>query len=199
MLQPIEVRILELIGDLHAADLADILDDLSPTESKALLQYVDPIKASDSLSNLDEEDRKKLLEEYTATEIAEHFIENLDSDDATDLIQELPEEKKEEVIANIDDIEQAGDIVDLLNYEDGTAGAIMGKELVLVRSELTVREAVVELRKQADEIENIYTIYVVNDDNVVAGSSITQEITCCQYPKQDRQHLRERHSACKNW
>jgi magnesium transporter len=164
-----EVRVLELIGDLHAADVAEVLDDLSSQESKVLLQYLDAAKASNAIINLDEEDLKRLLEEYSAAEIAETFIENLDSDDAADVIQELPDDKKEEVIAQLDDFEQAGDIVDLLSYEDGTAGALMGKELVSVNANLSVKQCVVELRRQADEVQHIYTIYVVDNEQRLLG------------------------------
>lgn len=164
-----ELRVIELVGELHYADIAEILDDLSPNEAKLLIQYIDAEKASDAISELDEDIRKGILEEYSATEIADNFIENLDSDDAADILQELSQEKKEEVIANIDDLEQAGDIVDLLNYEEGTAGAIMGKEYVSIDSRLSVKDAIVELRKQADEVEQIYTIYVEDENNILLG------------------------------
>lgn len=164
-----ESRVLALINDLHAADIAEIIDDLDAPEGKSLLQFIDSVKASEVLSNLDEEERKKLLVEYSSTEIAETFIENLDSDDAADIIQDLSDEKREEVISKIEDIERAGDIVDLLNYDEGTAGSIMGKELVSVNANLTVRECVLELRRQADEIQSIYTIYVVDSDNRLLG------------------------------
>lgn len=164
-----EVRVLELIGDLYAADIAEIIDDIPSHESKVLLQYIDAAKASDAITNLDDEDLKKLLEQYSAEEIAETFIENLDSDDAADVIQELPEEKQEEVISQIEDFDQAGDIVDLLNYEEGTAGALMGKELISISAELTVKQSVVELRRQADEVDHVYTIYVVDKETRLLG------------------------------
>lgn len=72
---------------------------------------------------LDEEDRKKLLENMDPEQIG-HFIDLLDTDDAVDLIQELDEEDREEVILNIEDMEQAGDIVDLLQYDEDTAGVL---------------------------------------------------------------------------
>tara|TARA_B100000508_G_C11457942_1_gene277693 strand:+ start:705 stop:2060 length:1356 start_codon:yes stop_codon:yes gene_type:complete len=164
-----EIRILDLIGELHPADIAEILNDLPSQQAKRLLQYVDAEKASEAVADLDEEDQRQILEEYSPTEIAETFIENLDSDDAVDLLQELPEEKKEEVIGLLDDLQQAGDIVDLLNYEEGTAGAIMAKELVSIDSNLSVKDALVELRKQADEVEQIYTVYVIDNNQRLLG------------------------------
>ncbi|UTW63694.1 magnesium transporter [bacterium SCSIO 12741] len=164
-----EQRLIELIADVHAADLAEIIDAVETDQAYYILQYVEAEKASEAVAHLDEDERKELLKVYTSAEIAENFIENLESDDAADLIQDLPEDQKESVIAQIDDIDQAGQIVDLLNYEEGTAGAIMGKELVKVNENLTVTESVRQLRKQAEDIENVYTIYVVDDKDRLLG------------------------------
>ncbi len=161
--------IIGLVGGLHSADIAEILDDIPSDEAKVMLQFIDAEKASDAIAELDEDDRKDILEEYTAIEIADKFIGNLESDDAADLLQELSEEKKDAVISHIQDLEQAGDIVDLLNYEEGTAGAIMGKEYVSIDSRLSVKDAILELRKQADEVEQIYTIYVENENKILLG------------------------------
>lgn len=158
-----EPRVIELLTDLHAADISDIIDELDIDEAKKLLQSIDVDRASEAIAQLDDDERKELLDSYTAHEIAENFIENLETDDAVDILQELEESKKEEVIAYIEDVEQAGQIVDLLNYEDGTAGALMGKELVKVYEEMSITDSVRQLRRQAGEIEHIYSIYVVDE------------------------------------
>ena len=118
---------------------------------------------------LDEEKRTELLSGMTAGEIAEEVLENLDSDDAADVMSELPESKAEEVIQLLDDIEQASDIRDLLNYEEGTAGAMMAKELVKVQAEWTVNRAIREIRRQAEELEQVYTVYVVDPLGKLTG------------------------------
>jgi len=164
-----ENRLIGLFNEVHAADIAEIINELSTEESKTVLHYLDPVRASDTITHLDEEDRRDLLEAYTSVEIAENFVENLETDDAADLIQELSEERKEEVIAQIDDIDQASQIVDLLNYEEGTAGAIMGKELVRVYEHVSVTESILELRKQAEDIENVYTVYVTDEKDRLKG------------------------------
>ena len=98
-----------------------------------------------------------------------HFIDLLDTDDAVDLIQELDEEDREEVIHNIEDVEQAGDIVDLLQYDEDTAGGLMGTELISVNENLSMPDCLREMRHQAEDLDDIYYIYVVDDDNRLAG------------------------------
>jgi magnesium transporter len=119
---------------------------------------------------LDDDVREKLLSSLTSREIAEELIENIDSDDAADVIAELPEQKQEEVIALLEDEEQASDIIDLMTYAEGTAGAIMGTELIRVNQNWTVTQAIREMRKQAEDLDNIYTIYVVDDAEVLLGT-----------------------------
>ena len=117
---------------------------------------------------LDEEDRKKLLEGMDNDQIG-HFIDLLDTDDAVDLIQELDEEDREEVIQNIEDVEQAGDIVDLLQYDEDTAGGLMGTEFISVNENLSMPDCLREMRHQAEDLDDIYYVYVTDDDNRLKG------------------------------
>ncbi len=98
-----------------------------------------------------------------------HFIDLLDTDDAVDLIQELDKEDREEVIQHIDDVEQAGDIVDLLQYDEDTAGGLMGTEMIVVNENLSMPDCLKEMRRQAEELDDIYYVYVVDDDNRLRG------------------------------
>ena len=126
--------------------------------------------SAEILVELDEESREVVLEDLSSQEIAEDLIENLDSDDAADIIADLPSEKKVEVLSHIEDIEHASDIVDLLSYPENTAGGLMAKELIKVNEKWAVLRCVREMRKQAEEIDQVYTIYVVNDDNILLGT-----------------------------
>ncbi|MDE6217426.1 MAG: magnesium transporter, partial [Muribaculaceae bacterium] len=128
----------------------------------------DKEKKADVLMELDEEDRKKLLEGMNPEEIG-HFIDLLDTDDAVDLIQELDEEDRDEVIQHIDDVEQAGDIVDLLKYDEDTAGGLMGTEFISVNENMSMPDCIKEMRRQAEELDDIYYVYVVDDDNRLRG------------------------------
>ena len=164
-----EAKVLELIEGLHAVDVADVLDEQSIKEAKAFYAFLPNELAADALVELDEDTREKLLEATSSEEIAEKIIENLDSDDAADVIGELSEEKQDEVIAHIEDLEQAGDIIDLLNYDEDTAGGLMAKELVRVKIDWDVSTCIKEIRKQAEEVEEIYTVYVVDDNDILQG------------------------------
>lgn len=164
-----EALMLDLVADLHPADIGDILDELDIKEAQVLYKVIDATKASEVLKFMEEDHREEFLESLTPKEIAEQFIDNLDSDDAADMLNLMPEEQKQEIIALLEDRQQAEDIISLLHYEEGTAGALMAKELIKVNVNWTVSIAVKEMRKQAEQIENVYTVYVVNDNDVLLG------------------------------
>ncbi len=159
----------EFLAELHAVDIAEILDDLSVTEAEMVLNHLEDEQSSIVLMEMDEDQRKKLVDRLSPKQIAESIIVNLESDDAADFLSELDDEIKDKVISEIEDVEHASDIIDLLAYEEGTAGALMGKEMVVVKEDWDIARSVREMRKQAGEIEQIYTIYVVDENNVLKG------------------------------
>lgn len=157
------------LRDLHPADIAELFRELSLKEAEWLFDLIDDKEQkADVLMELDEEDRKKLLEDMDPEQIG-HFIDLLDTDDAVDLIQELDEEDREEVIQHIDDMEQAGDIVDLLQYDEDTAGGLMGTEMIEVNENLSMPDCLKEMRRQAEDLDDIYYVYVVDDDGRLKG------------------------------
>lgn len=160
---------IEKMEQLHPADIAEIYENISLEESTYLYLLLDPEKASDVLVELEEDDREKFLEALPSDVIASQFIHHMDSDDAADVIGDLTEDKKQEVLLHIDDVEQAGDIVDLLSYDEDTAGGLMAKELIRVNENWGVATCVREMRKQAEDLDEIYYIYVVSDENVLLG------------------------------
>ena len=117
---------------------------------------------------LDDDDRQKLLEAMPAEMIAKQ-IDHLDTDDAVDLIQQLDEEDRDEILSRIDDVEQAGDIIDLLKYGEDTAGGLMGTEMLVVNENLSMPECIKELRAQAEDMDEIYYVYVVDNDYKLRG------------------------------
>lgn len=162
-------ELLPLMDDMHPADIAELFQDLNLKEAEWLFNLIpDKEKKADVLMELDEEDRKKLLEGMDPEQIG-HFIDLLDTDDAVDLIQELDEKDREEVIQNIGDVEQAGDIVDLLQYDEDTAGGLMGTEYIAVNENLSMPDCLREMRHQAEELDDIYYVYVIDDDNRLKG------------------------------
>ncbi len=166
--QDAESAIHELEG-LHPADIAELLRLLSLREAEWVFNLIanKELKA-EVLMELDEEDRKKLLEHMEPEQIGE-FIDLLDTDDAVDLIQDLDKEDRDEVISHIDDMEQAGDIVDLLKYDEDTAGGMMGTEMVVVNENWSMPECLREMRRQAEDIDNLYYVYVTDDTDRLKG------------------------------
>ncbi len=158
-----------VLGELHPADIAAMIDRLGLDEAVYVYRLLEGEVAAEVLIELDEDLREQLLNSLTSREIAEDVLEHIDSDDAADVMGDLSEDKQREVIALLDDLEQREDIQELLTYAEGTAGALMAKELISVRTDWTVARAIVDMRRQAQEVEHVYTIYVVDKDDRLFG------------------------------
>ena len=158
-----------MLDDMHPADIAEIMEELTLNEAKYLYLQLDGEMASDVLVEIPEDDRNRFLKVLPPDVIASQFIEYMDSDDAADVIGDLDEAMKEAVLREIEDKEQAGDIADLLEYDDDTAGGLMAKELVKVNENWTVQTCLKEISVQSEEIDEIYYVYVVDDDHVLKG------------------------------
>ena len=158
----------EHICVLHPADLAEIFDKISLDEVKFIYHLLDEEKQSDTLVELEEDVREQFLESLTSKEIAEQ-VDNMDTDDAADVIGELSEEQQEEVISHLEDDDHSSDIVDLLTYDEDTAGGLMAKELIKANINWPVNRTVIDMRRQAKDIDRVHSIYVVDDANVLKG------------------------------
>lgn len=159
----------EILQDMHPADIAELCDSLDVEEARFIYRLLDNETAADVLVEMDEDNRRRLLDELSSEVIATKFIDNMDTDDAVDIIQDLDEDKQEEVLSHIGDIEQASDIVDLLQYDEDTAGGLMGTEMVVVNENMSMPECLAEMRKQAEDLDEIYNVYVVDDDGRLKG------------------------------
>lgn len=160
---------LALLKTLYPADIAELYQDIELEEAIYLYLLMDGEKAGDVLMELDEEDRKHLLNELPNELIAKRFVDNMETDDAVDLMRELDEDRQEEILSHIEDVEQAGDIVDLLKYDEDSAGGLMGTEMIVVNENWSMPKCLEEMRKQAEEMDEIYYVYVVDDDERLKG------------------------------
>lgn len=165
-----EAEARRLLESLHPADIAELYRELKLDKAEYLNHLLDGEIAAEVLMELDEDDRRKLLSKLPAEEIAKQFIDHLDTDDAVDIIQELDEDDREEVLSHIDDVEQAGDIIDLLKYDEDTAGGLMGTEMLVVNENWSMPECIKEMRMQAEDMDEIYYVYVVDNDNRLRGT-----------------------------
>lgn len=157
-----------MMKEFHYADVAEIANELEEDEATYLIKLLDSEKTSDALAELDEDVREAVLNNLSPKEIANE-IEELDTDDAADIVGELPKEIVQEVISEIGDRDHAKDIVDLLRYNEDSAGGLMAKELVKVNENWTVTRCVKEMRIQAEDVTRVHSIYVVDDEEKLKG------------------------------
>lgn len=163
-----ENELLALLEEVHYADIAEIMEELEYSEAIYLIKLLESDVTSEIIAELDEDTREKILRGLSSKEIAEEISE-LDTDDAADIISELSDKQKKEVISHIEDEEHARDIIDLLRYDEDTAGGLMAKELVKVNENWNVLTCVKEMRAQAEEVSRVHSIYVVDDNDILKG------------------------------
>jgi len=158
-----------IMEELHPADLAALFETLSEEDVLYIFRLLDGERAADVLVEMEDEERIRLLESLPSEVIARQILDNIDSDDAADILADLAEERQEEVLAQMEDIEQAGDIVDLLHYDEDSAGGLMAKEFIMVKEDWTVDECIKQIRKQIEEVDEVYFVYVVDKDDKFKG------------------------------
>ncbi len=157
-----------LLHDLHFADVAEILHELDTDEATYIVKLLDSEITSEILIELDDDFRERILDQLTPSEIADE-LDEMDTDDAADIIAELDDHVQKQVISHIEDEEHAADIVDLLRYDEDTAGGLMAKELVRVKETWTVAGCVREMRRQAENVTRVHSIYVTDKQGKLKG------------------------------
>ena len=161
-------EIKKIVDGFHYADLAEIIDELDENQRIYLIKLIDSDKTSDILTELDEDVREKILKTLSPKEIAGE-IKEMDSDDAVDILDELTDERKEKVISLIKDDNITENIRELLSYDEDSAGGLMAKELISVYESWSVLKCLREIRKQAEHITRVHSIYVLNRKNELIG------------------------------
>jgi magnesium transporter len=154
--------------ELYPADITNILYELNGEESHYLVRLLDKKLGAEIITNFDTDDRKKFLKNFTPQEIAE-YVDIMDSDDAVDILNEQAKDISEDIIGLLKDKEQARFVNDLMHYDEDSAGGLMQKELVKINIKQSVTECVEEIRRQAEDVENVYSVYVVDDDTILKG------------------------------
>ena len=155
-------NITSLLHSMYAQDIAELLDKVQSDEARLLMSMVEKDKIIKVLVEMEENVRESFLSAYSPKDIADEFIQNMDSDDAAYILNQLPVKEKEDVIASLTDIAYASSLLSLLSYEEHTAGSLMAVELVKANVEWTVGQCVEEIRRQAENVDPIYVVYVVD-------------------------------------
>jgi len=169
----------ELLHELHFADIAELLEELSSDEATYLVKLLESELTSEALMELDDDVREKILDRLSPKEIAKELAE-MDTDDAADIIAELDDDIQQKVINKLEDDEHAADIIELLKYDEDTAGGLMAKELVQVKETWTVAGCVREMRRQAENVTRVHSIYVTDKEgkffNYIKGNKTILDI-----------------------
>jgi len=165
-----EKEFAEILEGIHPADIAEELGSFDQEERELFFEKLSPELAADIIVEFDEDERGEMVATYSSEEIAQELVVNMDSDDAADMLSELSDELTQEVLAQVEDVEQAKKIAQLLTHEEDTAGALMATELVQVREELTVLRCVAAMRTQAENIDTVHAVYVVNENDILVGA-----------------------------
>jgi len=174
-----DTRLRAEMEELYPADISGILNELDADPAHYLLSLLDESVGAEILANFDTADRTDFLKTFTSEQLAP-LVNEMDSDDAVDVLNEQPIQVREEVIGLLEDREQARFIIDLLHYEDGVAGSLMQKELIKINVNLTVNACIEEIRQQAEDVENVYAIYVVDDVGKLLGLVSLKKIVLSQ-------------------
>ncbi|GHE60338.1 MULTISPECIES: magnesium transporter [Roseivirga] len=179
MLQAIERKddafIRDTMEGVNPADISALLDEVESEEARYVLDVLNNAVGAEVIEELEEDTRKEFLEELQPHEIAQYIVE-MESDDAVDIINDLPVKTREEVIAAIDDPESAAYIQELMRYDEDCAGGLMAKEMIVANINWTVIQTIDEIRRQAENVEKIYSVYVVDDKGKLQGKVSVKKI-----------------------
>lgn len=157
----------QMLSELHPADIADIISNISHHEGATFLKNLDVEVAADTLSELATETQVEIIRGMD-TEKASDIIEMMHPDEAADVLGDLPAEKAKEILRHIEK-EEAEDIQELLGHEEDTAGGLMTNEFIAYRHDISVSEAVERFRQDTIEIEAVYYIYLIDDEERLTG------------------------------
>ncbi|MBX2962464.1 MAG: magnesium transporter [Cyclobacteriaceae bacterium] len=159
--------ILESLKGIKAADITALLYEFNSEESKYVLDLLSTEIQAEIINDLDTDTRVKFLKVYGSDQLA-HIVNTLHSDDVADILNELPVKTREEVLSGLD-AELRTQVTELLRYEENVAGGLMAKELIKVRDHWTVVQCIDEVRKQAENVDKFYAVYVVDDSDYLVG------------------------------
>jgi magnesium transporter len=159
--------LLNILTDLHAADIADIINRLEGDDRLFVFNLLTTEIGSTVLLELEPDIRKDIIDSLPSEQITK-YVSLLASDDAADLVSELPQNIADKVLRAMP-AEDSADVKELMQYAEDTAGGIMGMEFVAVNMKDTVKQAIRKVRQMAKDTMQIYNVYVVDEEGVLVG------------------------------
>ena len=169
-----EFEIIDLFSNMHPADIADLIDELDEEDRLQLFSLLEVEKASDVILELSDNSREQIIEDLSNEKLAD-IIEEMESDDKADIIAELSEDQAKAVLEAIEP-EESQEVKELLRYAEDTAGGIMQSELVSVKRTATINDAFQAVVGASDEIDNIHSIFVVDEEDKLVGTVPLQRL-----------------------
>ncbi len=156
------------LSGVNSADISALLHEFDSKDSKYVLELLDVETGSEIIKGLDPDTRLEFLSEFETDEISK-YVNELDSDDAADIVNELPLKIREAVIDGLDNEEKASNVLELLRYDEDCAGGLMAKELIKANANWTIGKTIDEIRRQAEDVQKVYAVYVVDDGDKLLG------------------------------
>jgi magnesium transporter len=186
-LQPLEPKLTkialtvprQMVSELHPADIADIISQVSHREGASFFKGLDVETAAEALSELQPDVQAALITGMD-TDKAADIIEEMPPDEAADVLSDLPMDKAKEILEQIEK-EEAEDIQELLSHEEDTAGGLMTNNFISYPPETTIKEAIEKFRKDADEVEAVYYIYVTDAEEKLLGVVSLRDLLLAPY------------------
>lgn len=158
----------EVLAEYHASEIAILFERLDKSEQQHIINILPAEIASEIISEMDEESHPEDLLFKLHPDKRTEIVEELDYDDATDIISQLEDHEQKEILEDLNE-EDASNIRNLLTYDEKTAGGLMNTDLICVNINLTKKDAIDEIIRQSEEMEEFYTIYVVDDADIFQG------------------------------
>ncbi len=163
------------LDGVNPTDISALLDEFDAEECKYVFDLLSPETNAEILEDLEEDVREEFIKQFSAEELAS-YVQLMDSDDGTDILYEMSVSERNEVIRQIDDEEKAANLMELLEYDGDVAGGLMAKEFIKVNYNWNISQCIEEIRNQAENVEKIYSIYVVDDKDNLLGKVGTKKI-----------------------
>ena len=171
---------------VNSADISALLDEVDAEVAKYVIDVLNDEVGAEIIEDLEDDTRNEFLEMFESGELA-GYLSEMESDDAVDIINELPVRKREEVISQIEDAEMAAHIQELMRYDEDCAGGLMAKEMIVANMNWTILQTIDEIRRQRENVEKIYSIYVVDDREKLLGKVSVKRIILAN----DNTHIKD--------
>jgi magnesium transporter len=167
--------LLSRMENLQPQDISEIIAEIEEEESKYILELLDVETAADIVANMESESRPNFLQQFSPAIISK-WLDRLDSDDIVDILNDLPLKLREQILAVFPTPETATLVKEMLHYDADCAGGLMAKELIKVNLNRTVAQCIEEIKRQAEEVEKILMIYVIDDEQKLLGRVSAKKI-----------------------